>query len=264
MSLKIAVCIKPVPDPECYDRITIDPIKKTLVRKDIPSVISSADKHALELAVQMRERHDGSISVFSMAPPEARAQLLEALAFGADDAYLLSDRRVGGADTLATSYALSALIQHVGHYDMILLGNESDDGATAHVPSQLGEWMSLPHMTDAVGVRVESDSAVLVDKEFETGIARYRVQLPCVIAVRKTINDVRYIPVKNFFAAKRKPLTVLGADDLALDNAYIGLNGSPTKPGELITPQYSRNTVPIEGTDEEIAQAIIDKIKIYM
>ena len=258
MSLKIAVCIKSVPDPDHYDNIRIDPETKTLIRTGIPSVINSADKHALELAMQIKEQFLAKVSVFTMAPPQGKDQLLRALAYGTDDAYLLSDRKVGGADTLATSHSLCAMISHVDDYDLILAGNESEDGATAHVPSQLGEWMGIPHMADVVDAQLVDETTICATKEYEDGNRRYKIKMPCVLAVKKKINVVRYPKPVDIFKAKNKPLIIFSADDLPeLNQSYIGLAGSPTKAGELITPEYSRSSQPIEGSSEEIADSII-------
>ncbi len=262
MPLNIAVCIKSVPDPDCYDKITIDPVKKTLVRAGIQSVINDTDMHALELALTLKEKFGGEISVFSMAPPDAKSQLFETLAFGADKAYLLSDRKVGGADTLATSYTLSVLLNSIGKFDLILAGNESADGATSHVPSQLGEWLEIPHMMDVVGLTMIDEKTVLATKEIECGRLNYNIKLPALISVKKKTNKVRYTNVKGFMTAKKKPITVLSRDDLgeALKDSLIGLAGSPTQAGELITMEFSRNGEIIEGTEEEIAETILTKI----
>lgn len=261
MTLKIGVCIKSVPDPEHYDQIQIDPETKSIVRKDMPSVINSADKHAIELAMQLKETAGAEVSIFTMAPPQGQEQLVSALAYGADAAYLLSDRKVGGADTLATSYCLCTMIKKVGPFDLIIAGNESEDGATAHVPSQLGEWMGIPHMADVINAKLISEETINVSKEFENGYGNYNIKLPCVLAVKKNINEVRYPTVMNMFAAKKKPLTVFSAEDLPeLDEKFIGITGSPTKAGELITPEYSRESKTIEGNSEEIAAAILELV----
>ena len=261
MSLKIGVCIKSVPNPEHYDRIEIDPETKTIVRKNMPCVINSADKHAIELAMQLKEATGAEVSIFTMAPPQGKEQLVSALAYGADAAYLLSDRKVGGADTLATSYSLCTMIKKVGQFDLIIAGNESEDGATAHVPSQLGEWMGMTHMADVIHAELISEDTINVSKEFENGYGNYNIKLPCVLAVKKNINEVRYPTVMNMLAANKKPLTVFSAEDLPeLDENFIGLEGSPTKAGELITPEYSRDSKSIEGSSEEIADAILELV----
>src|SRR5690554_2370997 len=111
MDLKIVVCLKPIPDPEYYNQITIDPETKRVNRQGIPTVISPIDKHAVEEALKIKEQHGGKVIIMSMAPPDAKETIQEALAMGADEAYLLSDRKFGGADTLATSYVLAQGIE---------------------------------------------------------------------------------------------------------------------------------------------------------
>lgn len=262
MSLNIAVCIKPVPDPDHYDKIKIHPETKALIRAGIPSAINTADKNAIELAVSLKEKYGGEISVVTMAPPNAREQLLEALSYGADKAYLLSDRRVGGADTLATSYTLCHLLNKIGKFDLVILGNESDDGATAHVPSQLGEWMDAAHMSDVVAADVKDEKTLLLTKEYEDCFCDYEAEMPCVIGVRKNINEVRYPRTWDILTCSNKPYTVFSRDDLPeMDDAMIGLSGSPTKAGDLHTPEYTREAEAITGSAEEIADKILDIIE---
>lgn len=259
--MKIAVCIKSVPDPECYDQITIHSETKRLVREGIPSVINSSDKHALELALQLKECHGGEVTVLTMAPPSAKQQLLEALAMGADRAYLLSDKKLGGADTLATSYTLSMLIKKTGNYDLILAGNESADGATSHVPSQTAEWLKIGHSMNVISMEMKDISHALVTKQFENGRGVYLLKLPCVIAVNQRINEVRYTNAMDILKAKRKPLEIWSSEDLPdLNEDYIGLNGSPSKAGELKTMEFSKSGVILKGSDEEIADVIFEKI----
>jgi len=261
MALKIAVCVKSVPDPNHYDKIKIDPVSKSLIREGIPSVINAADRHALELALTLKEHHGGEITTLSMGPPDAREQLYETLAMGADKAVLLSDRKLSGADTLATSYALSVLLKNLGSFDLILAGNESEDGATAHVPSQLGEWLGLPHIMDVIAADIEDGSHLTAHKEVEGGTAAYRLEFPCVVAVKKKINTVRHTTVWGLYEAEVKPLDVLSGGQLSgLNHDYVGLSGSPTQPGELRAVPRNRNAQPIEGTAEEVACAILAKL----
>lgn len=259
--MKIAVCIKSVPSPDSYDKITIDPVTKNLVRTDAPSVINSADKHALELALTIKEKTGGEITAVTMGPSDATEQLYAALAMGIDQAVLLSDVKLAGADTLATSYTLSVLLKSINNFDLILAGNESDDGGTSHVPSQLGEWLGLPHIMDVVSVEVEDGNTLLARKNVESGTIDYRLDLPCLVAVKKSINEVRYTTMSGLFEAKSKPLVVLSGDELKdLCEEYIGLKGSPTQPGELKAINYNRKAEALEGDAEAIAAAILNKL----
>jgi electron transfer flavoprotein beta subunit len=259
--MKIAVCIKSVPDPDYYDTIEIDPVSKTLVRTEIPTVINVADKHAIEAALRIKEQNGAEITVISMGPPNAKLQMMEGLAMGADRAFLLSDRKFGGADTLATSYTLYKVIEKTGPYDLILAGNESADGATSHVPSQLGEWLGIPHAANVLDIEVEDDS-IVVNRQMDSGIGRFRLRMPCVAAANVRINDVRLTNAMAILKAKKKPYTVLTSEDFDdLDEKYIGLGGSPSQNGDLHTVEAGKDCVMIEADDEtEAAQKVYDII----
>lgn len=259
--MKIAVCVKSVPDPDYYDQIIIDPETKVLVREGIPTIINTSDKHAIEEALRIKERVGGEITTISMGPPMAKQQMLESLAMGADRAYLVSDRKVGGADTLATSYTLSKAIEKTGPYDLVLLGNESADGATAHVPSQLGEWLGMSHAANVVEMK-EEDGAFIVTRRLDDGFAKYRLKSPAVIGVSQRINKVRLTNALAILKAKKKPLEILSADDLGdIDEKYLGLKGSPSQNGDLHTVEAGKDCVMIEAEDEkEAAQKVYDII----
>lgn len=258
--MNIAVCIKSVPDPEYYEKITIDPVSKRLVRDGIPAVINEADLHAMEAALRLRETCGGEITVVSMGPPAAKKQLIEALAMGADRAYLISDRKVGGADSLATSYTLAKTLQTSGTYDVIFTGSESADGATAHVPSQLGVWLGVTHATNVVDVKW--DNGLVVTKQFENGRAKYRLTTPCVVGITSKANEVRFNNVWDIIAATKKPVTVYAASDLrGLDENRLGLPGSPSQNGEVEAIEANKECVMLTGTESEIAAQIVDIIR---
>lgn len=258
--MNIAVCVKSVPDPEFYEKITIDPETKLLIRNGIPVVVNETDRHALEAALRLKEQCGGEITVVSMGPPAARAQLMEALAMGADRAYLISDRKVSGADSLATSYTLSKLLQKTGSYDVVLAGNESADGATAHVPSQLGVWLGASHAANVVDVTW--DDGVVVTKQFESGRGKYRLKAPCVVGVTGKANEVRFNNVRTILAAKDKPLEILSAAEVEnLDERFLGLAGSPSQNGDVETVSGSKECEMLTGTENEIADKIVEIIR---
>lgn len=259
MALNIAVCMKVAPDPDKYNQISLDPVTKTLIRSGIDSVISGTDLHAIELALQLKEKFGGSVTLISMGPPGNEKQLREALGYGCDAAVLLSDRKLGGADALATSYTLFKGIEKMGGFDLVLLGNASDDGSTAHVPSQLGEWLGLPHLTDVIGFEMTEEGSCLARKEVEGAVNTYRLALPAVVGVTKRLNKVRHPNVKSIFAAKKKPYTVLAAADLNdLDESRIGLAGSPTQAVGYLDADFHRDCVEITGkTDADKAAELL-------
>jgi electron transfer flavoprotein beta subunit len=261
MTLKIAVCIKTVPNPEQYDEIRLDPIKKTIVRDGIEQVINAVDLHAIELAMQIKEHLGAKVTLVSMGPEATQKQLREGLSYGCDEACLLSDRLFGGADSLATAYTLAKGLETIASFDLVLLGNASEDGTTAHVPSQLGELLEMPHLTDIVSFDIKADQTVTVKKEVNHSLAEYQIKLPAVFGVSKKINKVRHPNIKGIFSAKTKPLRVLSANDLKdLNHDLIGLAGSPTQPGQYRSVEFNRECCEIEGCSEEMATSILKVI----
>lgn len=162
MSLNIVVCIKPVPDPQYYDKVSIDPVTKRITREGIPTIINPVDKNGIEAALQLKKSYGGKVTVITMAPPNATENIKEALAMGADEGVLLSDRAFGGADTLATSYTLAKGIEKLGEFDIVFCGTESADGATAQVSSQLGEWLKVPHLWNVFNIEPQNEKSLKV------------------------------------------------------------------------------------------------------
>ncbi|HHZ16572.1 MAG TPA: electron transfer flavoprotein subunit beta/FixA family protein [Peptococcaceae bacterium] len=260
MSLNITVCIKPVPDPDYYDKITIDPVKKTITRAGIPTIINPVDKNAVEAALQVKEKLGGKVVVITMAPPNAEENLRELLAMGADEAVLLTDRAFAGADTLATSYALAAGLKKSGPFDLVFTGTESADGATSQVPAQLAEWLDIPHLWNVQEFEVE-DHTLKAKMSMENGYINYLVQMPALLAVKRSINKPRYTTVMGVMKAKKKPLTVLTAADLDVEPERLGLQGSPTKAGDIFTPSLARKGQQLTGETEEIVEQLIQVLR---
>ena len=279
--MNILVLIKPVPDPEKYSELRIDPQTKRLVREGVPTVVDPAGRNALEAALVIMENikksgGSGTITVLSMAPDFSRDKIVECLAMGADEGYMLSDKAYGGADTYATSYVLAEGIKYIartkaagddgaaGGFDLILAGNESADGATSHVPAQVAEWLGIPSMCNVDRIEVTAARLIKVRKRTEELLLEFEGALPAVIAVNRAINKPRFINAMGIIKARKKPLTILSNDDLGLDPSRIGLEGSPTKPGELITPDLSRASRPLtdtDGTAADAAQAILSLVR---
>lgn len=260
MGLSIAVCIKPVPDPKHYDKIKIDPVKKTVVREGIPTILNPADKHALEAALQLRGS-DGQVTVITMAPPNAEETLREALAMGADAAILLTDRAFAGADTWATSYTLAAGLKKAGNFDVIFTGTESADGATTQVPAQLAEWMGWPHLWNAVSVEQNGEQTLKVRTKAESEWSDYQVTMPCLLAMSREANKPRLTSLMGVMKARKKPLSVWCRPDLDVEDASLGMPGSPTQPGAIFEPEMGRKGIVISGEVDEIAAQLVEKLR---
>lgn len=267
--MNILVCVKPVPDPEKYGELRIDQETKRLVREGIPTIINPSDRNALEEALKLREAHGGKVTVLSMAPEFAKDRMLECLAMGADEACLLSDKAFAGADTYVTSLILAKAVERLeslegaesaGKFDLILMGNESADGATAHVPVQLAEWLGMPRLCRVCSIE-DADEGFKVWKKGDEGRMAFAIKMPCLLAVTGDINKPRFVNAMGLIKAKKKPLNIWSNEELGLEAEGLGLDGSPTKAGKLITPDMKRQSQDLGKEPEEIAEAIIGIMK---
>jgi electron transfer flavoprotein beta subunit len=261
VGLNIAVCIKSVPDPKCYEKITIDLQTKTITRKGIPTIINPVDKNALEAALQVKEKYGGKVTVICMAPPEAKNELYEAMAMGADEAVLLSDCAFAGADTLATSYTLAQGLNTLGHLDLVLTGTESADGATAQVPAQLAEWLGMPHLWNVKEFEMAAEHEIHAKVKMDNAVGEYSIQLPALLAVSREVSKPRYTTAMGVMKARKKTLTIISKNELQLDENRIGQAGSPTWSGDIFIPSLARKGQDLTGTPEEIVTGLIAKLR---
>ena len=248
--MKILVCIKQVPES---NKVEVDPVTGVLKRDGAASKMNPYDLYALETAFRIREEVGGSVHVISMGPPQAQQVIREAFAMGADGGTLLSDRKFGGADVLATSYTLAQGIKSCGDFDLILCGRQAIDGDTAQVGPMLAEHLGLPQLTCACAITIE-DGAIRIRQEGERAYRVLRAPLPAVVTVVKAINEPRLPNVMRKLQANRMQPQTLTADDLpALDPDCIGLHGSPTKVSKTFVPVRTKQTVRIDGAQPEAA-----------
>lgn len=259
-SLNIVVCIKPVPDPKHWAKITLDPATKTLRREGIPSVINPADKHAIEEALRIKEKHSGHVTVVSMAPPMAIDNLREAIAIGADDAFLLSDPSFAGADTWATAYVLATAIRKLGEFNLVLCGNQSLDGSTGQVGPEVAEFLGVPHVTNVKKIDFIDGRLVRVESAIEHGHILIEVQTPVVLAVIREINTPRHIPLIRISEAMQQEIKIWTIKDLDVDRDMVGLSGSPTQVADMFMPEIKRRGEILEGEPEDIVKLLVEKL----
>ena len=181
--MKIIVCIKQVPNTT---KVRLDPETGTLIRKGIPSIINPDDKAGLEAALRLKDQHGAHVTVLTMGPGQADAALREALAMGADEAVLLTDRAFGGADTWATSSTIAAALAGM-EYDLIITGRQAIDGDTAQVGPQIAEHLGIPNISYAEEIRVEGDS-VIVKRQYEDRYHMIKAKMPCLITALSELN----------------------------------------------------------------------------
>lgn len=265
MPLRILVCIKQVPDPEQFDRMTLDPVTGAINREGITPVTNPVDRHALEEALRIRETLGGSVTALTMGPPQARKCLEDAVATGADRGMLLCDTAFAGADTLATSAVLAAGIRSAGDFDLVLCGNASADGATGQVPAQLAEALGWPRVTFARKIELRGDGRIArVEREVEGGILLVEVALPAVVAVVKRINRCRLPTILGILEAGRKEIDEVGCsacECAGLDAGAMGLRGSPTRVAGIFQSHRKRQVEMIGGDAKEAARTLVARLR---
>jgi electron transfer flavoprotein beta subunit len=196
----------------------------------------------------------------SMGPPQVESALREALALGADEAVLLSDRAFAGSDTWSTSYTLAAGIRRLGDYDLILCGKQAIDGDTAQVGPGVAQFLGIPQVTYARKITVEDAGTIRVQRMVDDGHDVIRTPLPAVVTVVKEINEPRLPSLKGKMRAKKAEITTWGAGDLDVDAAELGLDGSPTRVVRIFAPEPREGGVVFEGETEETVDALVKEL----
>lgn len=255
--MKIIVCIKQVPNTT---EIKIDPVTNTLKRDGVPSIINPDDKAALEAALQLKDNYGATVTVITMGPAQAEKALREALAMGADDAYLITDRAFAGSDTLATSTIIAAAIKKLGA-DLVFCGRQAIDGDTAQVGPQIAEHLGIPQITYATDIKYDENEEVLVVKrQFEDRYQTLKVKGECLVTVLSSMGKPRYMNVWDIVAQDEKEIGIITFADLDVDPAKIGLGGSPTKVKGTATKQFDKTIETLELAPEEAAKTIVSAL----
>ncbi len=255
--MNIVVCIKQVPDTT---EVKLDPKTNTLIRDGVPSIINPDDKAGLEAALRLKDEMGAHVTVLSMGPPQADLALKEALAMGADEAVLLTDRAFGGADTWATSTTIAAAIKNL-KYDLIITGRQAIDGDTAQVGPQIAEHLNLPNISYAEDIKIE-DNHIIVKRQYEDRYHTIKAKLPVLITALSEMNAPRYMtPGGIFDAFREKKVTVWTLNDITVDTANIGLKGSPTKVKKSFTKGAKSAGKVFNLEPQESAELIVDKMK---
>ena len=247
--------------------VKIDPITNTLVREGVESIVNPNDRNALELALTLKEKHGAEVIVLSMGPPQAEEVLREAIAMGADKAYLLTDKAFAGADTLATSYTLALAIKKILSDSndqvkyLVICGAQAIDGDTGQVPPELAEELGIPQIAYVLNVEL-NESTIVAERKFRAvEIVVIETGLPALISVLNDINKPRYPSMAGILKAHEAIITHYNAEDLSADESKIGLNGSSTEVFKIFAPERKGDRVILRGTLEEIVQQLCQNLK---
>jgi electron transfer flavoprotein beta subunit len=256
--MNIIVLVKQVPDTA---EVKINRETNTLIRDGVPSIINPFDMFAIEEALRLREKHGGKVTALTMGPPQAAEALKAAVTLGVDDAVLISDRAFAGADTWATSYALSMAIKRIGTYDLVIAGKQAIDGDTAQVGPETADMLGIPFVAYIRKIEQVEGKKMVAERLMDEGYDVVETSLPAVITVVKEINTPRLPSLKGKMKAKNLKVTTWTAKDIGADENKLGLKGSPTQVVRIFPPAPRGNREVLTGSIEDQVTAVAKKLK---
>ncbi len=255
--MKVIVCVKQVPDTKGGVQFNPD---GTLNRAAMLTIMNPDDKAGLEAALRLKDEYGAEVTVITMGLPKAEDVLREAMAMGADKGILVTDRVLGGADTWATSTTLAGAIRNL-EYDLIITGRQAIDGDTAQVGPQIAEHLGLPVISYAEEIKVDGDS-VIVKRQYEDRYHMIKAKMPCLITALSELNDPRYMTPGGIFDALQAEITTWGRANLVdVDDANLGLKGSPTKIAKASDKVRKGSGEKVNVDPEESVAYIVGKLK---
>lgn len=257
--MEILVCIKQVPGS---NKVEVDPTTGVLKRTGADAKMNPYDLFALETGLRLREKYGGSLSVLTMGPPQAATVLYEAFAMGADKGGLITDRKFGGSDVLATSHTLSQGIRKFGKFDVIICGLQTTDGDTAQVGPEVSEMLGIPCVCNVRAVDKAEDDYIIVDMEMSEDIEKLKVPFPCLITVQKDIYEPRLPSYKKQKATADREISRYSLNDMEDKNEkHYGLDGSPTCVQRIFPPTSDKVQEVWTGDGADLSEQIYGALK---
>ena len=258
--MKIALCIKQVP---VSDQVKIDPVTHNLIRENSDMAMNPADMNALTEAMGIKKAAGAVLDVFTMGTGAAADILRTAMAIGADNAYLVTDRAFAGGDSLGTAKVLKAAIESVDSYDLIICGALASDGATSQTGPMLAQLFGIPSVTDVKKTEdITEDGKLTVYKAWKGNLAKLKLSLPGLITVSLGCNSPILPTLRNQMKAKKREIISITNSELCLDPEKIGKKGALSVVTDTyMRPQSEKHSKMITGTADEIAAQILDLIK---
>jgi electron transfer flavoprotein beta subunit len=257
--MNILVCIKQVPGT---NKVEVDPVTGVLKRDGVDSKMNPYDLYALETALRLKETHGGTVKVMSMGPPQAKQIIMEAYAMGADAGTLLSDRKFGGADVLATSYTLSQGVLQTGEFDLILCGKQTTDGDTAQVGPEMAEYLGIPSVSNVKKIIEITKESITVEMDMANTVEIAKVQFPCLLTVEKDICQPRLPSYVKKMETKNREIRIIAFGDLSnQDEKKYGLNGSPTQVQRIFPPEANNHREMWKDNAGNLTDKLFSKIK---
>ena len=256
--MKIIVCMKQVP---AAATASIDPLTKTIVRTGRNAVTNPFDLHALQTALDIREKTSGTVTAITMGIPAAEKVLRDAISRGANDGALLSDRAFAGADTLATSYTLSLGIEKLGGANLIVCGKMAVDGDTAQIGPELAQHLGIPHVSDVCEILEAAEDHLVVRRVWDDIEQELCLPLPALITVAKGSNLPQLPTIPGMLRGNTAQIPMFTAEMLQADIERCGLRGSPTQVVRTFTPPVRGQAQTIDGNEQQQAGRLAQLIR---
>ncbi|MDO5021780.1 MAG: electron transfer flavoprotein subunit beta/FixA family protein [Eubacteriales bacterium] len=256
--MEIFVCIKQVP---ATNKVEVDPVTGVMKREGAAAKMNPYDLYALETALRIKEKTGATVTVGTMGPNQAQAVIKEAYMMGADHGYVFSDRRLGGADVLATSYTLSQAIRSVGDFDLILCGKQTTDGDTAQVGPAIAEHLGIPHAAWVSRIEIK-EKGVIAEQQLQDAVETVYMPFPCLVTVEKDIFTPRLPSLKLAKNVADKPIEIFGLERFVdKDESHYGLSGSPTQVERVFPPKTDKEHIILtgDGLAEKLYEDLLDK-----
>lgn len=257
--MNITVCIKQVPSTS---EVKLDPITGNMIREGVDSKINPYDLFAIEESVLIKEETGATVNTLTMGPPQAEAILYESYALGVDHGYLITDRKCGGADVLATAKALSEGIKNIGNTDLIICGKQTTDGDTAQVGAEIAEFLGIPHTNNVLEIKEIKENSLICDVDMQTTIQTIEIEMPCLISMDSEINQPRLPSYKLMKQTKDRGVFRYGVSDFEdTDETKYGNLGSATDVIRMFPPSTDSSSETWTGQPDEMAKKMVQKIR---
>lgn len=229
------------------------------VLEGLPLLFGDMDKNALEEAVRIKEKHGAKVTVLSVGSSKLKDTILEALAMGADEAYIVVDPACEGSDTAASAMTLVKGIEKIGSYDLIVVGEGSADNYSAQIGSRLAEILNIPQVTYVRELSIEGNTVTAI-RDMEGALEVVKSETPLVVSVTSEINKPRRASLAQILRASRKPLNSWTLKDLGIDARRIGSASSNVQVISNLAPEQERKGIIIEGDLDEAVGKLVDAL----
>jgi len=257
--MEILVCVKRVPDT-AENEIDVDSDGADIERDDLVYSVNEWDNYAVEEAIQIVDNVGGVVTIVSLGDAESEEIVRREMAMGANNGILVSDDAFERSDGKGVATILKAVVEK-GNYDLILTGAQADDGA-GQIGGMLAAMLDVPYASVVNSIEVLNDAQLKIGREIEGGNQEMNeIALPCVLSIQTGINEPRYVGIRGIRKVASVDIPVLGAADLGIDAAGVGDSGARVKRIDYFVPQLGEGAEILEGSNEEVAEKLIDLLK---